>query len=173
MMAKRFSIKVIGKATQLLGIQITQSVRGIRISQEAYIRRTLDNMGMTSCCPAHIPVAKKEVTAAIQRTKNNKLINTTHFRHIIRKFMYTCWNVLRHLLHCDFLISILLIPWCIISQWPSIFYNISLQLQRFTLLPLHTKYNKIKTFFNANWANTANSCSTSGCLITINKCALI
>src|SRR5580698_10291636 len=88
MMAKRFSIKVIGKATQLLGIQITQSVKGIRISQEAYIRRTLDDMGMTSCRPAHIPAAGGEVTAAIQRAGNNELIDTTHFRHIIGKLMY-------------------------------------------------------------------------------------
>jgi hypothetical protein len=87
-MQKRFSIKILGQATHILGIQIQQTSKGISITQMAYIQCTLEEMGMTDCRPSNLPATGKDISIAVKDSRNAELVNSTHFKHIIGKLMY-------------------------------------------------------------------------------------
>ncbi len=91
LLQERFDIKVLGPATWILSLHITQRASGITLDQSSYICDILKRYGMESCNPAYTPMATSIPSAS---DKGNSLSKTNHalYRSIVGSLMYiaTC-----------------------------------------------------------------------------------
>ncbi|KAM0047020.1 putative RNA-directed DNA polymerase [Helianthus debilis subsp. tardiflorus] len=55
-MAKNFEMSDLGKLTNYLGIEVSQSKDGIKIKQESYAKKILTKVGMINCNPTSVPI---------------------------------------------------------------------------------------------------------------------
>lgn len=87
-MAAHFSIKLLGKANLVLGIQLQSLPDGIFISQSNYVQQFLADLNLSNISPRAIPVSGGEVNATIQPSESSPPANSTLYKHIIGKAMY-------------------------------------------------------------------------------------
>lgn len=55
-MTREFEMSDLGRLTYYLGIEVTQSSKGIEIKQESYVRQILKDAGMDTSNATHIPM---------------------------------------------------------------------------------------------------------------------
>ena len=89
-MGKIFAIKDIGEAKLFLGIEIEQSLEGIRISQDSYLRRFLEEQKMVNVRRTDTPLSEADVKfmATQDQDKLELLPTAAPYQHIIGKLMY-------------------------------------------------------------------------------------
>ncbi|GJT86286.1 retrovirus-related pol polyprotein from transposon TNT 1-94 [Tanacetum coccineum] len=84
-MNSKFKMSMMGKMSFFLGLQISQSPRGIFINQTKYALEILKKYGMDSSDPVDTPLVEKtKLDADLQW----KTINPTHYREMISSLMY-------------------------------------------------------------------------------------
>jgi hypothetical protein len=157
-----------------LGIEVRQHPDGIEITQEAYIRRTLEEFDMTEVRDSYAPASLGAVQAAIKLDGNQAPVDQTTFRHVLGKIMYPA-----------------------IGTRPDISYVVAF-LSRYAHAPTAHHMNMAKTllrylahtshyslfypatagrfdlvaYSDADWAGAHDSRSTSGVLTLVNGTAL-
>ncbi|XP_056862390.1 uncharacterized mitochondrial protein AtMg00810-like [Raphanus sativus] len=87
-MASKFEMSDLGLLTYYLGIDVIQYKGGIILKQDAYARKILDDAGMSSCNPTHVPL---EINAQFSKASNEDKIDERAYRRSI--------GCLRYLLH--------------------------------------------------------------------------
>ncbi|GKC77784.1 retrovirus-related pol polyprotein from transposon TNT 1-94, partial [Tanacetum coccineum] len=80
-----FKMSMMGKMSFFLGLQISQSPRGIFINQTKYALEILKKYGMDSSDPVDTPLVEKtKLDADLQW----KTVNPTHYHEMISSLMY-------------------------------------------------------------------------------------
>ncbi len=91
LLEEKFNAKIIGLATWIRSLHITQSSNRVTMDQTTYIDTMLRRYGMASCNSAHTPMA---TSASVQSDKDHILSETDHalYRSIVGSLMYvaTC-----------------------------------------------------------------------------------
>nr|GEW84684.1 copia protein [Tanacetum cinerariifolium] len=78
-------MSMMGKISFFLGLQISQSPRGIFINQSKYALESLKKYGFESCDPVHTPMVEK---SELDKDKEEKAVNPSHYRGIIGTLLY-------------------------------------------------------------------------------------
>jgi hypothetical protein len=84
-MKKNFAMKDLGKMRYFLGVEVTQSVKGIFIHQQRYPREILSKFGMEDCnflCNSIVPGNK------LTKNEGGKCVEAINFKQIIGSLMY-------------------------------------------------------------------------------------
>ncbi|GJT42788.1 hypothetical protein Tco_0951503 [Tanacetum coccineum] len=76
---------MIGKILFFLGLQISQSPRGIFINQSKYALESLKKYGFDSCNPVDTPMVEK---SKLDEDKEGKAVDPSHYRGIIGTLLY-------------------------------------------------------------------------------------
>ncbi|GKA58979.1 putative reverse transcriptase domain-containing protein [Tanacetum coccineum] len=76
---------MIGKILFFLGLQISQSPRGIFINQSKYVLESLKKYGFDSCNPVDTPMVEK---SKLDEDKEGKAVDPSHYRGIIGTLLY-------------------------------------------------------------------------------------
>ncbi|GKB37284.1 retrovirus-related pol polyprotein from transposon TNT 1-94 [Tanacetum coccineum] len=84
-MCSKFKMSMIGKTLFFLGLQISQSPRGIFINQSKYALESLRKYGMESCDPVDTPMVEKSKP---DEDTQGKAVDPTHYRGMIGTLMY-------------------------------------------------------------------------------------
>nr|GFC71138.1 copia protein [Tanacetum cinerariifolium] len=84
-MCSKFKMSMMGKISFFLGLQISQSPKGIFINQSKYAFESLKKYGFESCDPVDTPVMKK---SKLDGDKEGKAIDPSHFRDMIGTLLY-------------------------------------------------------------------------------------
>ncbi|GJS58942.1 retrovirus-related pol polyprotein from transposon TNT 1-94 [Tanacetum coccineum] len=84
-MRKRFKISMMGKMSFFLGLQISQSPRGIFINQSKYALEMLKKYGLDQCDPVGIPMLER---LKLDEDPNRTLVDLTRYRCIVGSLMY-------------------------------------------------------------------------------------
>ncbi|GJW00523.1 putative ribonuclease H-like domain-containing protein [Tanacetum coccineum] len=84
-MCSKFKMSMMGKISFFLGLQISQSPRGIFINQSKYALESLKKYGFDSCDPVDTPMVEK---SKLDEDKEGKAIDPSHYRGMIG----TLWN---------------------------------------------------------------------------------
>ncbi|GJS98376.1 retrovirus-related pol polyprotein from transposon TNT 1-94 [Tanacetum coccineum] len=84
-MCSQFKMSMIGKISFFLGLQISQSPRGIFINQSIYALESLKKYGMDPNDPVDTPMVEK---SKLDEDTQGKAIDPTHYRGMIGTFMY-------------------------------------------------------------------------------------
>ncbi|KAL9265870.1 Retrovirus-related Pol polyprotein from transposon RE1-like protein [Drosera capensis] len=94
-MMQDFDMTDLGKMRYFLGLEITQTDRGIYVCQHKYVRDMLSKFGMNNMNPARSPV-----TAGVIASKDSdgKDVDETEFRQMIGSLMYASTPKESHLL---------------------------------------------------------------------------
>lgn len=87
-MATTFEMSDLGKLTYYLGIEVLQNSDGITIKQDRYARKILEEAGLSSCNPTHVPM---EMNAKFSKSPKEKNVDAKEYRRGI--------GCLRYLLH--------------------------------------------------------------------------
>ncbi len=91
LLEEKFNAKIIGLATWILSLHITQSHDGVTVDQTTYIDTMLKRCRMASCNSAHTPMV---MSAPVQSDGDHILSETDHalYRSIVGSLMYvaTC-----------------------------------------------------------------------------------
>ena len=87
-MATKFEMSDLGKLTYYLGIEVYQGENGIVLRQDRYARKILEETGMGSCNPTHVPM---EMNAKFSKSPDDKDIDAREYRRSV--------GCLRYLLH--------------------------------------------------------------------------
>lgn len=87
-MAAKFEMSDLGLLTYYLGIEVMQYEGGIILKQDRYARKILEETGMSSCNPTHVPL---ELNASFSKAPNEEKISEKDYRCSI--------GCLRYLLH--------------------------------------------------------------------------
>ncbi|GJY28358.1 retrovirus-related pol polyprotein from transposon TNT 1-94 [Tanacetum coccineum] len=84
-MCSKFKMSMMGKISFFLGLQISQSPKGIFINQSKYALESLKKYGMKSSDPVDTPMVKK---SKLDEDTQEKAVNPTHYRGMIDTLMY-------------------------------------------------------------------------------------
>nr|GFC66436.1 uncharacterized mitochondrial protein AtMg00810-like [Tanacetum cinerariifolium] len=85
---------MMGKISFFLGLQISQSPRGIFINQSKYAFESLKKYGFESCDPVDTPMVEK---SKLDEDKEGKAVDPSHYRGMIGTLLYltACRNDLQ------------------------------------------------------------------------------
>nr|GEX38282.1 retrovirus-related Pol polyprotein from transposon TNT 1-94 [Tanacetum cinerariifolium] len=75
-MCSKFKMSMMGKISFFLGLQISQSPRGIFINQSKYALESLKKYGFESCDPVDTPMVKK---SKLDEDKEGKAVDPSHY----------------------------------------------------------------------------------------------
>ncbi|GJZ43808.1 retrovirus-related pol polyprotein from transposon TNT 1-94 [Tanacetum coccineum] len=84
-MCSKFKMSMMGKISFFLGLQISQSPRGIFINQSKYALESLIKYGMESCDPVDTPMVEK---SKLDEDTQGKDVDPTHYRGMVGTLMY-------------------------------------------------------------------------------------
>ncbi|GJV53557.1 retrovirus-related pol polyprotein from transposon TNT 1-94 [Tanacetum coccineum] len=84
-MTSKFKMSMMGQMTFFLGLQISQSPRGIFINQSNYALKIIKKYGMLSSDPVVTPMMDK---SKLDKDLQGKPVNPTHYRGMIGSLMY-------------------------------------------------------------------------------------
>nr|GEZ00996.1 retrovirus-related Pol polyprotein from transposon TNT 1-94 [Tanacetum cinerariifolium] len=85
LMCSKFKMSMMGKISFFLGLQISQSPRGIFINQSKYALESLKKYNFESCNPVHTPMVEK---SKLDEDKERKAIDPSHYRSMIGTLLY-------------------------------------------------------------------------------------
>nr|GFC24871.1 copia protein [Tanacetum cinerariifolium] len=78
-------MSMMGKISFLLGLQISQSPKGIFINQSKYALESLKKYGFESCDPVDTPMVEK---SKLDEDKEGKAVDPSHYRGMIGTLLY-------------------------------------------------------------------------------------
>nr|GEV92846.1 retrovirus-related Pol polyprotein from transposon TNT 1-94 [Tanacetum cinerariifolium] len=81
----KFKMSMIGKISFFLGLQISQSPRGIFLNQSKYALESLKKYGMKSSDPVDTPMVEK---SKLDEDPHRKVVDPTHYRGMVGTLMY-------------------------------------------------------------------------------------
>ncbi|GJY93633.1 retrovirus-related pol polyprotein from transposon TNT 1-94 [Tanacetum coccineum] len=84
-MCSKFKMSMMGKISFFLGLQISQSPRGIFINQSKYALESLKKYGFESCDPVDTPMVEK---SKLDEDKEGKVVDPSHYRGMIGTLLY-------------------------------------------------------------------------------------
>ncbi|GJS21897.1 retrovirus-related pol polyprotein from transposon TNT 1-94 [Tanacetum coccineum] len=84
-MCLKFKMSMMGKISFFLGLQISQSPRGIFINQSKYALESLKKYGFESCDPVDTPMVEK---SKLDEDKEGKAVDPSHYRGMIGTLLY-------------------------------------------------------------------------------------
>ncbi|GKB20489.1 retrovirus-related pol polyprotein from transposon TNT 1-94 [Tanacetum coccineum] len=84
-MCLKFKMSMMGKISFFLGLQISQSPRGIFINQSKYALESLKKYGFDSCDPVDTPMVEK---SKLDEDKEGKAVDLSHYRGMIGTLLY-------------------------------------------------------------------------------------
>ncbi|GJV62059.1 retrovirus-related pol polyprotein from transposon TNT 1-94 [Tanacetum coccineum] len=84
-MCSKFKMSMMGKISFFLGLQISQSPRGIFINQSKYALESLKKYGYESCDPVDTPMVEK---SKLDEDKEGKAVDPSHYRGMIGTLLY-------------------------------------------------------------------------------------
>nr|GFB58409.1 uncharacterized mitochondrial protein AtMg00810-like [Tanacetum cinerariifolium] len=84
-MYSKFKMSMIGKISFFLGLQISQSPRGIFINQSKYAIESLKKYGFESCDPVDTPMVEK---SKLDEDKEGKVVDQSHYHGMIGTLLY-------------------------------------------------------------------------------------
>ncbi|GJW45350.1 retrovirus-related pol polyprotein from transposon TNT 1-94 [Tanacetum coccineum] len=84
-MCSKFKMSMMGKISFFLGLQISQSPRGIFINQSKYALKSLKKYGFDSCDPVDTPMVEK---SKLDEDKEGKVVDPSHYRGMIGTLLY-------------------------------------------------------------------------------------
>ncbi len=95
-LAASFSVKELGLAKFIVGVQIGQNSQGTSLTQSTYIKRLVEDLGLEKSRPVYVPIsggdvadlANKETATLTNSTTDNEPVDTTLYRNIIGRIMY-------------------------------------------------------------------------------------
>nr|GFA54557.1 retrovirus-related Pol polyprotein from transposon TNT 1-94 [Tanacetum cinerariifolium] len=85
LMCSKFKMSMMGKISFFLGLQISQSPRGIFINQSKYALESLKKYGFESCDPVDTPMVEK---SKLDEYKEGKSVDLSHYRGMIGTLFY-------------------------------------------------------------------------------------
>nr|GEY44414.1 hypothetical protein [Tanacetum cinerariifolium] len=85
LMCSKFKMSMIGKISFFLGLQISQSPRGIFIAQSKYALESLKKYGFESCDPVDAPMVEK---SKLDEDKEGKAVDPSHYHVMIGTLLY-------------------------------------------------------------------------------------
>ncbi|GKC93506.1 retrovirus-related pol polyprotein from transposon TNT 1-94 [Tanacetum coccineum] len=85
----KFKMSMMGKISFFLGLQISQSPRGIFINQSKYALESLKKYGMEYCDPVDTLMVEK---SKLDEDTEGKAVNPTHYRGMVGTLMYLTTN---------------------------------------------------------------------------------
>nr|GEX46306.1 retrovirus-related Pol polyprotein from transposon TNT 1-94 [Tanacetum cinerariifolium] len=88
-MCSKFKMSMMGKISFFLGLQISQSPRGIFINQLKYILESLKKYGFDSCDLVDTPMVEK---SKLDEDKKEKTVDPSHYRGMIGTILYLTAN---------------------------------------------------------------------------------
>ncbi|GJX32636.1 retrovirus-related pol polyprotein from transposon TNT 1-94 [Tanacetum coccineum] len=86
-MCSQFKMSMMGKISFFLGLQISQSLRGIFINHSKYALKSLKKYDMESSDPVDTPMVDKYKSKLDEDTQG-KAVDPTHYRGMIGTLMY-------------------------------------------------------------------------------------
>ncbi|GJR46520.1 retrovirus-related pol polyprotein from transposon TNT 1-94 [Tanacetum coccineum] len=84
-MCSKFKMSMMGKISFFLGLQISQSPRGIFINQSKYALESLKKYGFDSCDPVDTLMVEK---SKLDEDKEGKAVDPSHYRGMIGTLLY-------------------------------------------------------------------------------------
>ncbi|GJX25211.1 retrovirus-related pol polyprotein from transposon TNT 1-94 [Tanacetum coccineum] len=84
-MCSKFKMSMMGKISFFLGLQISQSPRGIFINQSKYALESLKKYDFDSCDPVDTPMVEK---SKLDEDKEGKAVDPSHYRGMIGTLLY-------------------------------------------------------------------------------------
>nr|GEZ43190.1 retrovirus-related Pol polyprotein from transposon TNT 1-94 [Tanacetum cinerariifolium] len=87
LMCSKFKMSMMGKISFFLGLQISQSPRGIFINQSKYALESLKKYGFESCDPVDTPMVEKY---KLDEDKEGKFVVSSHYRGSAYRKARTC-----------------------------------------------------------------------------------
>ncbi|GJX21475.1 retrovirus-related pol polyprotein from transposon TNT 1-94 [Tanacetum coccineum] len=81
----KFKMSMMDKISFFLGLQISQSPRGIFINQSKYALESLKKYGFNSCDPVDTPMVEK---SKLDEDKEGKVVDPSHYRGMIGTLLY-------------------------------------------------------------------------------------
>ncbi|GKD76208.1 retrovirus-related pol polyprotein from transposon TNT 1-94 [Tanacetum coccineum] len=84
-MCSKFKMSMMGKISSFLGLQISQSPRGIFLNQSKYALESLKKYIMESCDPVDTPMVKK---SKLDEDTQGKAVDPTHYHDMVDPLMY-------------------------------------------------------------------------------------
>ncbi|GJV33616.1 retrovirus-related pol polyprotein from transposon TNT 1-94 [Tanacetum coccineum] len=84
-MCLKFKMSMMGKISFFLGLQISQSPRGIFINQSKYALESLKKYGFDSCDPVDTPMVEK---SKLDEDKEGKVVDPSHYHGMIGTLLY-------------------------------------------------------------------------------------
>ncbi|GJW43078.1 retrovirus-related pol polyprotein from transposon TNT 1-94 [Tanacetum coccineum] len=85
LMCSKFKMSMMGKISFFLGLQISQSPRGIFINQSKYALESLKKYGFDTCDPVDTPIVEK---SKLDEDKEGKAVDSSHYRGMIGTLLY-------------------------------------------------------------------------------------
>nr|GEU73340.1 hypothetical protein [Tanacetum cinerariifolium] len=85
----KFKMSMMGKISFFLGLQISQSPRGIFINQSKYALESLKKYSFESCYPVDTPMVEK---SKLDEDKKGKAVDPSHYRGMIGTLLYLTAN---------------------------------------------------------------------------------
>nr|GEU39574.1 putative ribonuclease H-like domain-containing protein [Tanacetum cinerariifolium] len=85
LMCSKFKMSMMGKILFFLGLQISQSPRGIFINQSKYAFESLKKYGFESCEPVDTPMVEK---SKLDEDREGKAVDPSHYRGMIGTLLY-------------------------------------------------------------------------------------
>nr|GEV99011.1 hypothetical protein [Tanacetum cinerariifolium] len=84
-MCSKFKMSMMGKISFFLGLQISQSPKGIFINQSKYALESLKKYGFESCDPVDTPMVEK---SKLDEDKEGKVVDLSHYHGMIGTLLY-------------------------------------------------------------------------------------
>nr|GEX81773.1 retrovirus-related Pol polyprotein from transposon TNT 1-94 [Tanacetum cinerariifolium] len=84
-MCSKFKMSMMGKISFFLGLQISQSPRGIFINQSKYALESLKKYGFKSCDPVDTPMVEK---SKLDEDKEGKAVDPSHYHGMTGTLLY-------------------------------------------------------------------------------------
>ncbi|GJU26525.1 retrovirus-related pol polyprotein from transposon TNT 1-94 [Tanacetum coccineum] len=88
-MCSKFKMSMMGKISFFLGLQISQSPRGIFINQSKYALESLKKYSFDSCDPVDTPMVEK---SKLDEDKEGKAVDPSHYHGMIGTLLYLIAN---------------------------------------------------------------------------------
>nr|GEU85560.1 hypothetical protein [Tanacetum cinerariifolium] len=88
-MCSKFKMSMMGKISFFLGLQISQSPRGIFINQSKYALESLKKYGFESCDPVDPPMVEK---SKLDEDRKGKAVDPSHYHRMIGTLLYLTAN---------------------------------------------------------------------------------
>ncbi|GJW21364.1 retrovirus-related pol polyprotein from transposon TNT 1-94 [Tanacetum coccineum] len=82
---QKFKMSMMGKISFFLGLQISQSPRGIFINQSKYALESLKKYGFDTCDPVDTPMVEK---SKLDEDKEGKVVDPSHYHGMIGTLLY-------------------------------------------------------------------------------------